>query len=341
MLQQTSTAVFVDNNTYPEKAMNSVSIYKTLGALACSFFFVSGASAKPASAPPIVELIVPYSPGGASDTMARVIAPALQKATGSQIVVVNKPGANGAIAGAYVARSEHNGSRILLADLAIALNPILRKATPYNVEKNFSPIALLGTGAFVLYVPASGPATLNDFLAPNGKDRTIAHSGVGSLGHLAAELLQQKTHRKIISVAYQGAGPAMTATVGGQVDAMFGSTASGMGMVQNGTLKALAVADHTRLPGYPDVPTFAELGVDGVYAVNWWGLIAPAGTPKDIVDWLYDGARQVLDNQQVKDQLKRIEVTPTLKDAQAYKDLISHDVAQWESVVSQAGIKID
>ena len=314
---------------------------RLLGALFCSLSLTAVAAEKPKDAPDVIELVVPYAPGGASDTMARVIAPSLQQASGSQIVVVNKPGANGAIAGAYVARAEKDGSKVLLGDLAIALNPILRTSTPYDATKDFAPAALIGTGAFVLYVPKSGPSTLEEFLKEDGKDRTIAHSGVGSLGHLAGLLLQQKTNRSIISVAYQGAGPAMSNTVGGQVDALFGSTASGMGMVQSGGLKVLAVADNKRLPGYPDIPTVEELGVPGMQAVNWWGLIATAGTPKDVLDWLYESSAQVLENEDVKNKLKGIEVTPTLMDAQAYKDLIDRDVAQWKAVVSQAGITID
>ncbi len=319
----------------------SCRVLVTVVAVVSVFVSANVAFAKPTSAPKLIELVVPYAPGGASDTMARAIAPSLHQATGSQVVVVNKPGANGAIAGAYVARAVNDGSKILLADLAIALNPILRKGTPYDIKRDFSPVALIGTGPFVLYVPASGPSTLQEFLRARENGSAIAHSGVGSLGHLAIELLQQKTNANLLSIAYQGAGPAMANTVGGQVDALFGSTASGMSMVQTGQLKALAVADRDRLPGYPDVPTFEELGVEGIHVINWWGLIAPAGTPDDIIDWLHDGIRQVLDAPDVKQRLADIEVTPTLMNAEEYNNLILEDVSLWESVVQQADITVD
>src|SRR5690606_1053442 len=179
-----------------EEAMVSVTVSRLLGVLVCSLSFAAGAMAQPDSASKLIELVVPYAPGGASDTMARVIAPSLQEATGSQIVIVNKPGANGAIAGTYLARAQNDGSKILLADVAVVLNPILRKTTTYDVKQDFSAVALIGTGAFVLYVPVAGPPTVQAFLDSGEQGRTVAHSGVGSLGHLAAELLQQKTKAK-------------------------------------------------------------------------------------------------------------------------------------------------
>lgn len=320
--------------------MKATASCRLLGLFLCGFALPS-AAAKPDAAPKIIELIVPYAPGGASDTVGRAIAPALQEATGSQVVVVNKPGANGAIAGSYLARAEKDGSKILLADVAIVLNPILQSNAPYDVKKDFAAVALVGTGPFVLYVPGSGPGDLKSFLKSGERGRTVAHSGVGSLGHLAAELLQQKTGSKLLSVAYQGAGPAMADTVGGQVDALFGSTASGMGMVRTHRLKALAVADSKRLPTYPDIPTFEELGVEGVRVINWWGLVAPSGTPADVVSWLYDGVRRVLADAGIKKKLTGIEVTPTLMDTARYNTLIDQDIALWESVVKRADISLN
>jgi len=314
---------------------------RVLGTLICTIALANVSVAKPASAPKVIELLVPYAPGGASDTVGRAIAPALQKAIGAQVVVVNKPGANGAIAGTQLARANNDGSTLLLADVAIVLNPILRKNTSYDVKKDFSAVALVGTGPFVLYVPTSGPKDLKAFLDGGERGRTVAHSGVGSLGHLATELLQQKTQSKLLSVAYQGAGPAMADTVGGQVDGLFGSTASGMSMVQTGRLKALAVADRNRLASYPDIPTFEELGVEGVHVINWWGLVAPSGTPAEVVDWLQDGVKQVLEDPEIRKRLTGIEVTPTQMNTTEYDKLINQDIALWESVVKQAGITVD
>src|SRR5690606_15858562 len=138
-----------------------------------------------------------------------------------------------------------------------------------------------------------------------------------------------------------GAGPAMADTVGGQVDGLFGSTASGMSMVQTGRLKALAVADRNRLASYPDIPTFEELGVEGVHVINWWGLVAPSGTPAEVVDWLQDGVKQVLEDPEIRKRLTGIEVTPTQMNTTEYDKLINQDIALWESVVKQAGITVD
>lgn len=195
-----------------------------------------------------IELVVPYGPGGASDVIARTLAEPLQQSLGQSVVVINRAGGNTAIAGAQLARSRNDGYQLMLADVALLLNAAIRTTSPgYNPEQDFQPVSMVGSGPMVLLVPASGARTLAEFLA-RGKDKglTIGSSGQGSLGHLAGELLGQKSGVRITHVAYRGSGPAMNETMAGHVDATFGSTASGMPLVASGRLRALAVASPVR-----------------------------------------------------------------------------------------------
>jgi tripartite-type tricarboxylate transporter receptor subunit TctC len=201
---------------------------------------------------------------------------------------------------------------------------------------------MLGSASFVLFVPASGSPTLKDFLA-KAKTGTIniANSGPGSLGHLGAELLKLKTGLHIVSVPYKGAGPAMTDTISGHVDATFGSTASGMPLVKNGQLRALAVASPTRLADFPDLPTFDELGIGGVHVLNWWGIIGPAGLDQARADRIYDALKKVVARPDVRERLAALGITPTLLASTEFHAAMESDLKLWRRVVKEGNIKIE
>ena len=290
-----------------------------------------------------VQLVVPYAPGGSSDIIARTLAPYLSQELGVPIIVSNRGGANTAVGAAYLAHALADGDTLMLADVALVLNTAIHgSSTGYDPEKDFRPAVMLGTAPFVLYVQASGSPNLAEFLA-KGKSGTIniANSGPGSLGHLGAELLRLKTGLNIISVPYKGAGPAMTDTISGHVDATFGSTASGMPLVKNNQLRALAVAAPKRLSDFPDLPTFDELGIGGVHVLNWWGIIGPAGLSQDKTDRLYKALQKVVAQPDVRARLAGLGITPTLLASDAFYTAMESDLHLWGRVVTEGKVKIE
>ncbi len=291
-----------------------------------------------------IEFVVPYAPGGASDIIVRTLVPHLQKHLGgASIVVVNRAGANTAIAGTQLARTAPDGYTIMLADAALVLNAAVRAASPgYDLGKDFSIVTQIGSAPLVLFVPESGARNLAGFLE-QGKARgaNIANAGPGSLGHLAAELLQLRTRTSLVSVPYRGSALALNETIAGQVDATFTSTASGMPMVKTGRLRALAVAASQPIAAYPEIPTFEQLGVPGVQAINWWGVIAPAGLPQDIAAKLSQAIRQAVREPALAERFEALGIVPTLRDAKGFATLMQDDLAHWKSVVQRANIKVD
>ena len=290
-----------------------------------------------------IELVVPYGPGGASDVIARSIAEPLQQALGAPVVVINRAGGNTAIAGAQLARSRNDGHQLLLADVALLLNAAIRTSSPgYDVEKDFQPVSLIGSGPFVLLVPAQGSKTLAEFLA-KGKEKglSIASSGQGSLGHLAAELLGLRTGVRITHVPYRGSGPAMNETMSGVVDATFGSTASGMPLVASGRLRALAVASPTPLKDFPELPTFDQLGIQGVHVLNWWGVIGPAGMDPAVVTRLNEALAKVMAQPKTRERFAALGVEPSLRPAGEFGALMKSDFAKWREVVKRSNISVE
>jgi len=324
--------------------MGSRSGMKFMGALAMAVALSGAARAnEPYPAKPI-EFVVPYAPGGASDIIVRALAPYMQKYLGgASIVVTNRAGANTAIAATQLARAAPDGYTIMLADAALVLNAAVRSTSPgYDLDKDFSMVTQIGSAPLVLFVPESGARNLAGFLE-QGKSRgaTIANAGPGSLGHLAAELLRLRTNTSLISVPYRGSALALNETISKQVDATFTSTASGMPLVKTGLLRALAVAAPQPIAAYPDIATFEQLGVPGVVAINWWGLIAPAGLPEDIAAKLSRAIAQAMRDPALAERFDALGIVPTLRDASGFSALMKDDLTHWRSVVQKANIKLD
>jgi tripartite-type tricarboxylate transporter receptor subunit TctC len=291
-----------------------------------------------------IDLVVPYAPGGASDIIARTLAPYLQQELDATIVVSNRGGANTAIAATYLARAPRDGYTLMLADVALILNVAEHgTAAGYDPLKDYTPVGMIGAAPFVLFVPASGSAaSLSEFLEQGkSKPLNIANAGPGSLGHLGSELLRLKTGQNIVSVPYRGSGPAMTDTISRQVEATFGSTASGMPLVANHQLRALAVAAPSRMSDFPDIPTFDELGVGGVHVLNWWGIIAPAGMDKQNADRIYQALQKIAARPDVRQRLSALGVTPTIQGSADYGNVMKDDLALWLRVVTEAHIHVE
>ncbi len=256
-----------------------------LSAVAAGFACAQSYPAKP------IRLLVPQAPGGGNDTIARMIA---QKLTGSlkqQVVVDNRAGAGGLIAAEAVAKSPPDGYTLLLANVAtMAIIPNVQKKVPYDPVKDFAPVSLIASAPLLVVVHPSLPVTSIKQLIALAKGKpgqlNYASNGIGSSTHLATEMFTMMTGTKLAHVPYKGLSPAMTDLLSGQVQIMFSSAVAMLPHVKSGRLRALAMTGAKRSSAIPDVPTVAEAGVRGYEAGSWYGIAAPAGTPRPIVDML-------------------------------------------------------
>ena len=293
-----------------------------------------------------IRLVLPYPPGGGSDTIARPLARQLGESLGQQVVVDNRGGGGGAIGMEHAAKAAPDGYTIVMALTAqLAVNPSLYRKLPYEPVRDFAPITLLAQGPYVLVVHPSVPAkTVKELVAlarkrPN--DLAYASSGNGSGGHLAAELLKNMTGIEMLHVPYKGGGPALVDLIAGQVQVLFSTWASGRGHIHSGRIRALAVSTAKRPQAIPQLPTVAEAGVPGYDAGVWYALLAPAGTPPAIVDRLNREVLGVLKSRDYAKLLFDSAIDPVGSTPQALADHIRSEIAKWASVVKAANIRID
>ena len=290
-----------------------------------------------------VTIVVGFEPGGGTDTTARIVQPVLGEQLGQQIVVENRAGAGGNIAVDHVAKSQPDGYTIVLANVgALAVNPHILK-TPYDPLKDLLPISLAAEFANVLVVqPNLGISTVADFVkAAKEKPGTItyASSGIGGAGHLAGELLRGMAKIDIVHVPYKGGGPAMQGFLGGQVASFFATPVSSISQIRAGKAKAVATTGSKRAALMPDVPTVAEAGYAGYEALNWYGFLAPRGTPKDIIDRLNREIVKALAHQQVVAALHKTGTEPKSSTPEEFAAYIKREYETWGKVVKEAGIK--
>ena len=292
-----------------------------------------------------IRMIVAFAPGGATDFVARLTADKAKGLLGQNIVVENKPGANGAIGADYVAKSEPDGYTLFFSTAgAITINPSLRSDLPYDPVKDFAPVAPIARNTVLL---AAGPAlkvgTAQDMLAlarakPGAV--TVAITGVGAISHLAVELLQHAAGIKLQYVPYRGAGQAISDFIGGQVNAMSAEVPVLMPQLKIGKAKVLAVAAQSRSDVLPDVPTFAELGFADVVADNWSGVLAPARTPGAVVAKLNAAFNTAVRNPETRAKLADNGVSTTGGSPDDLIALIAAETARWRKVVREIGIKV-
>jgi tripartite-type tricarboxylate transporter receptor subunit TctC len=305
---------------------------------ACAF----AASAQ--SARPLVRLVVPFNPGGGSDLFARVIAPGLSEALNQTVIVDNRAGAGGVIGADHVAKSAPDGRTFLVSDsAAYTVSPSLYPALPY-AAKDLIPVVDLARFANVLIVPANSRFnSLDDVLQAARKDPgklTIASAGHGSSPHLTAEKFQAEAKIKLIHVPYKGSGPAITDTIGGQVDMVFSGLPSISEYLKFGTVKALAIASPQRSPFAPEVPTMSEAGVPGFESIISQGLFAPAGTPDDIVVKLNATVNQIMGSKEMAARAQQLKVEPRAYTSAEYKAWLADQTVAWAKLIKDAGIKL-
>ena len=294
-----------------------------------------------------IRLVVPYPPGGATDVIGRVIAQKLSAALNQQVVVDNRAGATGNIGAAAVATAAPDGYTLLMGALTShAINATLfAKTVSYDLEKSFTPVGIVGSVPLVFVVnPTVKAQNLTELIALAKKQPgslTFASSGSGSPQHLAGEMFKKMAGIDMLHVPYKGSGPAMTDLVGGQVLSMIETAPAAQGFIASGKLRALAVASKDRVSTMPDVPTAAEAGLKGFEVSSMFGILAPAGTPKAVVDKLTSEMKKALSTQDAKDALLQQGVIANYAAPPEAATAIKTEVAKWAKVIADANVKAD
>ena len=306
-------------------------------ALACSSAMAQTYPARP------VRLVVPSGPGGGTDITARIVAPKLSEQIGQQVVVENRAGAGSMIGGEVVARAAPDGYTLLMGISTLAINPAMYKKVPYDALKDFAPISQVVSLPNVLVTHPSLPAKTVKELVALARARpgqlNYASAGVGTNPHLSMELFLSMTGLKMIHVPFKGAGPGLIDTVAGHVSVMTPSIISGLPHVKGGRLRALGVTSAKRAGGVPDIPTIAEAGVPGYDAVQWFGVLAPAATPRPIVVRLHGEIVRVLQAAEVRDRLSADGADPVGSTPEEFAAFLRAETAKWAKVVKDAGIQ--
>jgi tripartite-type tricarboxylate transporter receptor subunit TctC len=293
-----------------------------------------------------IRFVVPYTPGGGTDTVTRHLADAIARDTHWAFVIDNKPGAGGNIGMDQVAKAAPDGYTLGMGQTSnMAINPVAMAHVPFDASKDFVPVALVAEVPMVLVVRANAPwNSLEDLVKAaqtksGGMNQALA--GTGTVGHLAGVLLAGRAGFKAVDVAYKGAAPAVTDMLAGQTDYMFATPQAVMGMLQAGKLRALAVTSEKRIAALPNVPTVAEQGYPGFLAMDWKVVVAPAGTPADVVERLNGAVAKALTQPAVIATLAREASTPmhaTVKEAAEY---VRSEQAKWAALIRKANIRFD
>ena len=304
------------------------------------------AHAQSTSDKPMV-VVIPFSPGGGTDILARIITPRIAEKLSTVGVVENKPGASGAIGAQYVARSAPDGKTLMVGSISeIGINPSLYPKLPYDVERDFVAVSPLAATPMILVVnPASPIKTIKDLLdmarADPGKIN-FGSAGVGSGAHMAAELFIYATGIKLTHVPYKGTGAAVADLVGAQKEmVMFTTLPSASAFIKSGQLRPIAMATKHRVASFPNVPTYAEQGVTGADMEYWYGLVAPKGTPPDVIQNIHKATQEVIRQPAVVVSLDKQGLEPRPGTTQEFADFIKADMAKWSKVVKSANIKLD
>ena len=319
---------------------------RTLLALMTTAALGLGASlAQPALAQAkVTRLVVAFPPGGPVDFVARTISEQLGKELGTQVIIENKAGANGAIAAEYVARAVPDGSTIWLTSVgAVAINPPLYDKLTYDPVRDLAPISLVVNNVELLVVGSANPASTGAEFIANARLKkegaTMASSGTGSVPHLAMELLADATKANLVHVPYKGAAPAITDVIAGHVDGFFGDIPGLVGFIKSGKLKPVGIASPKRHPLLPDVKTFQEMGMAGVDSDNWYALFAAKATPTADIERLNLAVKRTLANDAVRNKLLASGAEPSASSPAELALLLKNDTAKWGKVIRDKKIK--
>src|SRR5450759_1653747 len=291
----------------------------------------------------LVRLITTYPPGGASDIMARIIAQKLGEIWGQTVIVENKSGANGSIGLEYAARQPADGSSFVIGNMGpVSINPLITKV-PYDIARDFLPVSMVAVAPTVLVINANTPAqNLREFIAlARAKPGTInfGTAGPGTLGHLGGEMMKRLAKIDIIHVPYKGGAPAIQDVLGGHVQMMFADPQPVLQHIRAGKVRALAVTSGKRSLVVPEVPTFAEAGLPGFVAENWWGVFVLAAAPKPIVDKLQADLAKAMGSADIKQKFEEMGVEARSSTPEALRDFVGAESDRWGKLVQEAGIR--
>ena len=292
-----------------------------------------------------ITLLIPYPPGGSAGMLALPLVSELQKTLGQPVVLMYKPGAGGSVASTQLARAKPDGYTLLMVLAAHAVNPALYPSLPYDTQKDFAPVSLLATLPLLVAAPLTTPANtipeLISYAKAHPDKLTFASAGNGNTSHLAGEMFKAATGAKILHVPYKGSGPAVLAMLSGEVSLMFDSISTSLPQVTGGKLKAIAVTGEKRSQLLPDVPTVAESGVKNFVVNGWYGILAPAGTPKPIIDQLSQAFSEAVKDPKIGQQLASYGYETLGTKPEVFSAHIDSELLRWKKVVQESGAKIE
>jgi len=293
----------------------------------------------------IIRIVVPFAPGGGTDVIARALAQEMAKDLGASVIIENKPGAGTIIGTQAVATSEPDGYTLLMGTFANAVNPSLNPKLPYDAHNDFAPVSLIARSFNIVVVnPKSPMQSITDLIAAAKAEpdkMSYGTFGTGTSAHLAGELFKSMAKVNMTAVPYKGAAPAITDVIGGQIQVVFTTVASAASLIESGQLRALAVTSAQRSPAFPQLPTVSEAGVPGYAAEAWYGLFAPARTPRELIERLNKSVAKAVRS----DAFRRLSVNEGLVMAAGSPEELGRyflsEEERWRKVIEAAGIKIE
>ena len=290
-----------------------------------------------------VRMIVPSSAGGGTDIVARIVAPELSKRLGQQVVIDNRPGAGTMIGIEAAARAAPDGYTLLMGLSTLAINSALYKKVPYDPVRDFAPITQAISSASIIVVHPSVPVkTVKELIAfarARQGQLNYASAGTGTYPHMTMELFMSMAGLKMVHISYKGTGPAMIDMIAGQVATMAATILTGMPQIRAGRLRALGITSTVRSPIVPDIPTVAEAGLAGFESVQWYGVLAPARTPKDIITRLHGEVTRVLQLPDIKERFAGDGADPVGSTPEEFGRYVQSELTKWAKVAREAGIK--
>ncbi len=292
-----------------------------------------------------VRILVGFSPGGTTDVLARIVAKELSDSLGQTVMVENKPGAGSNIATEQTARAKADGYTLMMMAITTTINQTLYKNVRFDVEKDFVPVALVAKVPNILVankdMPYNSVKELVDYAKANPEAVVYSSSGSGTSMHLSGELFKQQADVQMLHIPYKGSSPAMTGLLGGEVHVMFDNMPSSAPHIKAGSLKPLAVTTAERSPTFPDVPTLKESGYPDYLVTSWFGIVAPAGTPAEVVTKLNTEIEKILEKPSVVEQLDGLGAMTEKMSPEQFGDFIKAETASWGAVINKGGISVD
>ena len=291
------------------------------------------------------RIVVPFAVGGASDTYTRLVAQKVTEQTGKTIVVENRTGAGGRISFDYVAKSAPDGATVALIDATYAMLPGLFPVLPWDINSDLIPVVMIAQTPFILVVRADGPfKTFDDLIAyarANPGKLNYGSAGVGSVNHIVTERFRSDAKIDITHIPYKGGAPAASAVMAGEIDMVFGEPATLLPFVESGKLRAIATTGAKRSLGMPDLPTIAESGVPGYDVTSWNGVLAPAGTPANVIARLNAAFNKVLADPEMRSRLLKIGYEPVGGPPERFSQKIENETRKWGPVIKEAGLQMN